>query len=157
MKGLLLALALALAVSVQAQAAFAACSEGAVDVRMGDTSVRFVVEIADTVDERAVGLMNRESMPQFDGMLFVYDSPRPVAFWMKNTLIPLDMLFADASGTVQRIHQNATPRSLESIPGGDDIQFVLEINGGLSAMLGLAPGAELRHPAIGEGAAWPCS
>jgi uncharacterized membrane protein (UPF0127 family) len=90
-------------------------------------------------------------------MLFVYETPRAVGFWMKNTLVPLDMLFAGADGRVARIHENAAPLDTSLIPGGSDIQFVLEINGGLAGQLGIDVGAELRHPAIGpEGAAWPC-
>ncbi len=91
-------------------------------------------------------------------MIFVYDRPQSVGFWMRNTLIPLDMLFADATGTVQRIHENAVPLSEETIPGGDNIQYVLEINGGLARQLGLTEGAQLRHPAIPAAtAAWPCA
>lgn len=135
----------------------AACEPGVLDIRSGDATARFNVEIADTADLRATGLMNRPSMDQFDGMLFVYPSPRPVSFWMKNTMIPLDMLFADETGTVQRIHAEAVPYDLTSIRGGDGIQYVLEINGGLAETLGIAPGAEIRHPAIDQMlAAWMC-
>ena len=90
-------------------------------------------------------------------MFFVYDRPRIVAFWMKNTRIPLDMIFAGADGRVRKIQENARPFDETAIPGGDDIQFVLEINGGLAGRLGITPGAELRHPAIdSDRAAWPC-
>lgn len=133
------------------------CAPDVVDLRGSWGSARFSVEIADDPQEHGVGLMNRESMPQFSGMLFVYSAPSTVSFWMKNTLIPLDMLFLDASGVVQRIHENAVPLDLTSIPGGDDILAVLEINGGLSAKLGISEGSELRHPAFGAAqAAWPC-
>jgi uncharacterized membrane protein (UPF0127 family) len=77
-------------------------------------------------------------------------------FWMKNTLIPLDMIFADAAGRVTRVHAMAVPGDETPVEGGAGVQFVLEINGGLAERLGIAPGAELRHPAIGDGAAWPC-
>ncbi len=90
------------------------------------------------------------------GMLFVYDEPQFVSFWMRNTLIPLDMLFLDATGTVQHIHENAIPLDETAIPGGDDIQYVLEINGGLSSRLGITVGSALRHPSIGDNAAWAC-
>ncbi|MEM8871958.1 MAG: DUF192 domain-containing protein [Pseudomonadota bacterium] len=127
------------------------------DLRAGGSVLRFSVEVADTIDERALGLMHRAAMPEFSGMLFVYDRPQTVGFWMRNTLISLDMLFADARGVVQRIHENAVPLSEENIPGGSDIQYVLEINGGLSETLGLRAGAEFRHPAINADiAAWPC-
>ena len=96
-----------------------------------------------------------ERMPRFSGMLFVYDQPQRVAFWMRNTLIPLDMIFANSQGIVQRVHVNAVPGDETAIPGGDDIQFVLEVNGGLSELLGIAPGTQIRHPAIAA-AAWGC-
>jgi uncharacterized membrane protein (UPF0127 family) len=116
---------------------------------------RFDVSVVDTPATRSRGLMFVESMPRMTGMLFVYERPQPVAFWMKNTLIPLDMIFADASGTVRHVHVNAVPGDLTPIQGGSDIQYVLEVNGGLAGLLGIAPGAEMRHPAIAQ-AAWPC-
>lgn len=90
-------------------------------------------------------------------MLFVYDAPSTVSFWMKNTLIPLDMIFLDQHGVVQRVHENAVPGSLESIPGGDNILAVLEVNGGQSRKLGLVEGAQMRHPAFSDTMpAWAC-
>ena len=89
-------------------------------------------------------------------MLFVYETPQPVAFWMKNTLIPLDMLFFDPEGRLTRIQREAQPHDETPRPGGDNVRFVLEINGGLAETLGIDLGAELRHPAI-EGAAWSCT
>ena len=134
-----------------------ACAPDAVTLRGPGGVAQFIVEIADDGAERAQGLMNRPSMPRFSGMLFVYERPQTVGFWMRNTLIPLDILFADESGTVRRIHANATPLSEETIPGGDEIQYVLEINGGLAEELGIAPGTTLRHPSIDPSvAAWPC-
>lgn len=145
---------LATAAPIRAQDA---CAPDRLDIRSDAGAVRFTVEVADDAEERALGLMNRPEMGQFAGMLFVYERPQPVAFWMKNTMIPLDMLFADETGVVQRIHRMAVPYSTDSIPGGDGIQYVLEINGGLSDTLGLSEGAELRHPAIPDDlAAWPC-
>ncbi len=135
----------------------AACTPGRIDIRWADGRENFVIEVADDSAERAQGLMFRETMPLSDGMLFVYDSPRRPSFWMKNTLIPLDMVFADASGTVTLVHANAVPGDLTPVDGGDGVMFVLEINGGLAAKLGIAPGAELRHPSIPAAtAAWPC-
>ena len=97
-----------------------------------------------------------EQMGQFEGMLFVYETPQRASFWMRNTLIPLDMLFAGADGTITRIHENAIPLDETPIPGGTEVQFVLEINGGLSARLGIEEGAVMQHPAIGADAALPC-
>jgi uncharacterized membrane protein (UPF0127 family) len=150
--------ALALAVALIPGAVRAACSDDRLEIRGDFGTVRFRVAIADTPQERAQGLMGVPAMPRMAGMLFVYPRPEPVSFWMENTLIPLDMIFADATGTVQRIHENAVPLDRTPIPGGPDIQYVLEINGGMSAELGLAPGNVLRHPAIAQdSAAWPCA
>ncbi len=154
------ALILAFALALAAQVARAAdCAPDVADLRQGDTRLRFAVEVADDEVERARGLMFRDRLPRFGGMLFVYETPRPVAFWMKNTLIPLDMLFFDAAGRLVRVHENAVPGDLTSIPGGETpVRFVLEINGGAARDLGIAPGAELRHPAIDPGAAvWSCT
>jgi uncharacterized membrane protein (UPF0127 family) len=121
-------------------------------------TVRFRVSVADTPQERAQGLMHVPEMPRMTGMLFVYERPQAVSFWMENTLIPLDMIFADATGTVQRIHANAIPLDRTPIPGGEDIQYVLEINGGMADQLGLSAGDEMRHPSIGQDlASWPCA
>ncbi|MBT8415369.1 MAG: DUF192 domain-containing protein [Boseongicola sp.] len=139
-----------------ATAAFSACSETRVDLRGDWGQARFTVEVADDPAERSQGLMNRESMARSTGMLFVYDHPQRVAFWMRNTLIPLDMIFLDDTGTVQRVHENAIPLDETAIPGGDNIQYVLEINAGLSALFGIDEGSVLRHSAIGENAVWGC-
>ncbi len=134
----------------------AGCRDDQVELRWTDGQARFSVEVADDDAERGRGLMFRESLPRSAGMLFVYDSPRRATFWMKNTLIPLDMIFADASGRVRHVHANARPQDVTVIDGGEDVLFVLEINGGLAARLGIAPGAELRHPAIAN-PAWSCA
>jgi uncharacterized membrane protein (UPF0127 family) len=134
----------------------AACAPERVDLRWSGGLESFAVEVADDGAERARGLMFRESLDPAAGMLFVYESPRRASFWMKDTLIPLDMIFADVTGTVTRVHSNAIPGDMTPIDGGDGVAFVLEINGGLAARLGIAPGARLRHPAIGAMAAWSC-
>ena len=147
------------ALTVSAGAAFAApaCDADAVELRGPWGQARFSVEVADDPAERATGLMNREQMPRMSGMLFVYQKPQPVAFWMKNTLIPLDMIFLDRTGTVQRVHENARPLDTTAIPGGEAIQYVLEINAGMASLLGITPGSTLAHPSIDqETAAWPC-
>jgi len=139
-----------------AAAVHASCVETQVDLRGDWGQARFSVEVADDPAERSQGLMDRERMARSAGMLFVYDSPQRVAFWMRNTLIPLDMIFIDATGTVARIHENAVPLDETAIPGGDAIQYVLEINAGLSSRLGIDAGTVLRHPAFGENAVWGC-
>lgn len=101
--------------------------------------------------------MFRDRMSKSAGMLFIYEKPQRVAFWMKNTLIPLDMIFIDSTGTVRRVHSRAIPGDLTAIPGGDGIIAVLEINGGLAEKLGISAGSQLRHPAIkNDIAVWPC-
>jgi uncharacterized protein len=135
----------------------AACAPDRLDLRWQDGRESFSVEVADDADERRNGLMFRAELPPASGMLFVYETPRSPSFWMKNTLIPLDMIFADQTGTVTRVHANAVPGDLSQIEGGDGVRFVLEINGGLAGKLGIAPGAVFRHPAIPpDQAAWPC-
>ncbi|QIK40708.1 DUF192 domain-containing protein [Pontibrevibacter nitratireducens] len=149
-----LCLVLLLATPVAAQQ----CREDRVDIRQDGLRVSIEVEIADTDEERARGLMFVEDMAQLEGMLFVYqDEPRQRSFWMRNTLIPLDMLFVAADGTVRDIHVNATPLDETPIPSAtNDIFAVLEVNGGLTEMLGLTPGAQLRHPAFDTNPIWPC-
>jgi uncharacterized membrane protein (UPF0127 family) len=136
---------------------FAGCSPDIVDIRGSFGQARFTVEVADTQAERSLGLMNRTSLPSAAGMLFVFDAPQRASFWMKNTLIPLDMIFADSAGRVTRVHSNAVPQDETPIDGGAGVATVLEINGGLADRLGIAPGAELRNPAVDQSvAAWPC-
>lgn len=135
----------------------AACAPARLDLRWDGGSESFAVEVADDVKERSKGLMFRTELAPASGMLFVYDKPGSPSFWMKNTLIPLDMIFADATGTVTRVHDSAVPGDLTPIPGGTGVQYVLEINAGLSAKLGIGLGAQMRHPAIASSsAAWPC-
>lgn len=156
-KGSVLGLALTLGLPGVVQAE-AACSAARLDLRWDGGGESFAVEVADDGAERAQGLMFRPAMDPGAGMLFVYESPRRAQFWMKNTLIPLDMIFADATGTVTRVHANAIPGDLSPIDGGDGVVFVLEINGGLAETLGIVPGTQLRHPAIPAATAvWPCA
>ena len=138
-------------------AAAAECREDRVDLRGDWGEARFRVELADDPEERAQGLMFVETMPRMEGMLFVYEAPQRATFWMKNTLIPLDMIFADRTGTVTRVHAEAVPGDLTTIDGGADVYAVLEINGGLAGRLGIGPGTQLRHPAFEDGTpAWSC-
>ncbi len=135
----------------------AECTPGTLDLRDADTSLRFKVEVQDTAAERAEGLMFRESLPKFSGMLFVYETPQPVAFWMKNTLIPLDMLFFDGAGRLVAIKENAQPHDETPVFGGREVRYVLEINGGLARSLGIGAGAEIRSPALDQATAgWRC-
>ena len=154
----LLVVCLTLAFATIGAEAEAACREDRIELRGDWGTARFRIAVADTVPERAQGLMNVEEMPRMVGMLFVYDRPQRVSFWMENTLIPLDMVFIGADGVVRHVHENAIPMDRTPIFGGsNDIQYVLEINGGLSSEFGIAPGTEVRHPSIEEDqASWPC-
>ncbi len=138
--------------------ATAACAPGAVDLRWQGGQARFSAEIADTEALREKGLMYRDHMLATSGMLFVYPAPEHAYYWMKNTLIPLDMVFANPAGIVTAVHSNAVPGDLTPIDGGDGVAYVLEINGGLAAQLGIAPGAQMRAAMIDQGqAAWACA
>lgn len=139
-----------------AGSAAAQCAPDLVTLKGDFGQARFKVTVADDLAERAQGLMNVPEMPRLSGMLFVYEAPQTASFWMRNTLISLDMIFASADGTVQNVHDRAVPLDETPIYGGDDIKYVLEINGGLAARLGIAPGDVMQHPAIGPDAALPC-
>ncbi len=156
-KGLALAAAIGL-LALSGTAAMAdACRDDQVKLRGDWGQARFTVELADSEAERNKGLMFRETMPRSAGMLFVYPEPDIVGFWMKNTLIPLDMIFLDETGTVQRIHANAIPHDETPIMGGAGILAVLEINGGMSEALGITVGSQMQHPAFDpQHATWPC-
>lgn len=133
------------------------CAPDAVYLKGDWGTARFSVEIADDDTERATGLMHRDMLPLSAGMLFVYDRPQQLSFWMRNTLIELDMLFVDPTGTVQHIHNRAQPGDETPITGGPGLTHVLEINGGLAQRLGITVGSVLRHPTISnDSAAWPC-
>ena len=103
-------------------------------------SHRFTVEVARTMEEQAQGLMNRQSLAPDRGMVFPYEPPQPVAFWMKNTLIPLDIIFIAPGGRILRIEPNTVPLSLEPVGSGEAVEAVLELAGGRSAELGIAAG-----------------
>jgi uncharacterized membrane protein (UPF0127 family) len=105
---------------------------------------RFEVYVARSDRERMQGLMFVESLPADEGMLFPYDPPRPAAMWMKNTLIPLDMVFIRADGTVANVITDAAPQSLDSRPSEGPVAFVLELNGGTASRLGIGPGARMH-------------
>lgn len=132
-----------------------ACDPGqAIFATEGSAPLSVTVEIADDPAERAQGLMFRRSLAPQHGMLFIYDTPQPSSFWMRNTLIPLDIIFMDATGRIRRIHENARPLDETPIPGAavgdpDPLRLmVLEIGGGEAARLGLAVGQAMAHPAL---------
>jgi len=101
---------------------------------------RFTVEVARTPEEQMYGLMNRQSLGPKRGMLFPKEPPQPAGFWMKDTLIPLDIVFIAPGRRILRIEENTVPLSLDPVSSGEAVEAVLEIAGGRSAELGIAAG-----------------
>ena len=139
-------------------AAVAACAQDA-DVKFQKSSlvivtanreIKFDVDMATTDAERQHGLMFRKQLGAYEGMLFDFFQEMPVSFWMKNTLIPLDMVFIAGDGTIKHVHANAVPMSTDTIPSGYPVRAVLEINGGSAALLGIKPGDKVKHPIFGN-------
>lgn len=109
----------------------------------------FQVEIAQSSEQRAQGLMFRRQMAADAGMLFLFEgAPQERAMWMKNTLIPLDMLFIDKAGEIVRIEQRTVPHSLRAIRSGQPVAAVLELNAGTTSRLAIKPGDRVIHPAF---------
>src|SRR5262245_871537 len=106
----------------------------------------FTVEVVSTDEERAKGLMYRRELPEGRGMLFDFKNEQPVAFWMKNTYIPLDMIFIRADGRILRIAENTEPMSERLVPSGGPVLGVLEVIGGTAKKLGIAPGDRVSYP-----------
>lgn len=106
--------------------------------------------VADTDAHRQQGLMMVQHLPDHSGMLFVFDRPQRIQMWMKNTLIPLDMLFIDANGRIDSIAANTTPMSLKIIASDTPVLGVLEVAGGTANQLGIRPGSLIRHPVFGS-------
>jgi uncharacterized protein len=106
---------------------------------------RFTVQVAATIDQQGKGLMFRRSLPGGEGMIFPYDPPQEVSFWMKNTLIPLDMIFIRPDGRIGRI---ATAKALDEtpVPSGEPISAVLEIRAGRARELGIREGDKVEWP-----------
>lgn len=112
----------------------------------GDRRHIVKVELVRTDADRARGLMFRQSMPQDQGMLFDFEHEQMVSMWMKNTYIPLDMVFIASDGRIHRIEHRAEPESERTISSGAPVRSVLELNGGVAARLGLRAGDRVVHP-----------
>ena len=117
-------------------------------IRGPGTAVEVSLEVAATPAERERGLMYRSSLAEGRGMLFVFDADGNQSFWMKNTLIPLDLLFIARDGTVVGIHANATPLSTANIAVGKPSRYVLEVPGGWAAQQGIAAGAQVEFRGV---------
>lgn len=142
MRAILTALALTLAVPM------AGCSGGAdtaadttglvpVTITAAGQTHRFDVEVVRSPEDQKQGLKLRTTLPANGGMLFPFDKPRIATFWMQDTLIPLDMFFIRADGSIDRIAENTIPQSLEPVTSGGEVSAVLELAGGTAARLGI--------------------
>jgi len=110
---------------------------------------KFTIEIAETAEQQARGLMFREEMDDDHGMLFAFPVTRPASFWMRNTPMPLDLVFIGEDGHVVSV-EGGVPFSLDPIGPPDPVRFVLEIKAGIAQETGIEPGTRLRHPRIDE-------
>ena len=106
----------------------------------------FAVDVVDNDADRAKGLMYRKELPEGRGMLFDFHRDQDVSFWMQNTYIPLDMVFIRGDGRILRIEENTEPLSTRLIPSGGPVRAVLEVIGGTSRKLGIAPGDRVASP-----------
>ncbi len=129
-----------------AGAAYAQALEALSIFPQGGQRQSFQVEVARNDADRAQGLMYRRSMPANQGMLFDFGRVEPVSMWMQNTYLPLDMLFVRQDGTIARIAANTEPLSTRTIPSGEPVLAVLELNAGTAARLGIKPGDRIEHP-----------
>lgn len=135
------------------------CATDRVTISGGFGKAAFNVDVAADEQTRSQGLMHVENMPLSKGMLFIYPRPQIMSFWMRNTLIELDMLFLDGFGVIKHIHHRAQPLDETPISPGDEMLIgVLEINGGLARRLGIEVGDVLRHPAFeSRDMPWQCA
>ena len=116
------------------------------EIQSGDEVFAFSVEVANDPDEISFGLMERTEIAEDAGMLFDFGNPRETSMWMKNTILPLDMLFIDSDGSVEMIARNTVPGSLRTISPGIPVKAVLELNAGTATRLGIEPGDVVVHP-----------
>jgi uncharacterized membrane protein (UPF0127 family) len=138
-----LSLLLAAAPAVITAPTAAQAEELVVETAKGERT--FAVEVVREEKDRSRGLMFRHELAEDHGMLFDYDPPQQIAFWMKNTFLSLDIIFIGADGRILNIAQKTTPLSLEHLPAAGKARGVLEINGGLSEKFGIKPGDRVRH------------
>ncbi|MFG1299072.1 DUF192 domain-containing protein [Xanthobacter sp. V3C-3] len=143
--GLILAVAAPAGIAPGPFAVAAAAELEALEITSSTGVVTFEVEVARTDEQRTTGLMYRKSLGERAGMLFDFKVDQPVYMWMKNTYIPLDMLFIRADGSIARIAAMTTPLSTETISSGEPVRAVLEIAGGQARKLGIKPGDRVAH------------
>ena len=147
--GAILASAL-MVVTVEAAPATIAFEESALTIDAAADSFEFQVEMAVSPEQRSQGLMFRESLEEDRGMLFDFGRPQRASMWMRNTYVPLDMLFIDAEGWITQIAENTQPLSDAVVVSREPVRAVLELRGGVSAKLGIKPGDRVIHPMFSE-------
>jgi uncharacterized membrane protein (UPF0127 family) len=147
LKSTLAALVLFVASAALAQAVF---SRENLSIRTSGKTHEFTIELALDDQQRSQGLMFRKEMAPDHGMLFDFGDARPVAMWMENTVLPLDMLFVQGDGTISHIRANAVPYSRDVIDSHGPVKFVLEINAGRAKALGIQVGDKLVSKRIGN-------
>ena len=136
--------------AAQAPAVAAASAIEPLEIDTKSGAKRFSVEVMRTDAEREKGLMFRRFLPEDRGMLFDFKTEQPVMMWMKNTYLPLDMIFIRRDGTISRIAENAEPLSERIIPSGGPAYAVLEVNAGTARKMGIAPGDKVVHAMFGK-------
>ena len=152
---LVLALALVLAAAgvfvarSRAQSAVQTFATGTLTIASASGTHEFKIEIARSEAQKEQGLMFRAKLAPDAGMIFVYTQPEPVSMWMKNTLIPLDMLFVGGDGRIINVARRAVPHSLRPIYSTGPALAVIELNGGTADRLGIKPGDKVISPALG--------
>lgn len=141
-------LGVGLAVATTLLPVAALADESKLTLRTDTGAYEFSVEVVDTPESRAKGLMYVTELADDAGMLFDFKEERPVSFWMRNTFIPLDMIFVGTDGVVRNVHANARPHDPTGIPSDGPVQFVLEIPGGRAAEIGLQAGDTMEHDRV---------
>lgn len=119
-------------------------------IEAGGKTLTFTVELASTAREQEIGLMHRNVMAENHGMLFDFHEERRAAFWMRNTFIPLDMVFIRANGEIEAIKDNAVPHSEAPIGPQAPVRAVLELVGGAALKMGIKPGDRVHHAVFGN-------
>jgi len=141
---------LALAAIPGASAQHQTFKRSSLTIDTGSGPQHFAIELALTPEQQEQGLMFRRSLPADAGMLFDFGETRDASFWMRNTLIPLDMLFIDAGGHVADIHEHAVPLSEDPIESKVPVRAVLEVNGGTVSRLGIKLGDVVHYAIFGN-------
>src|SRR5438067_2713335 len=148
-RAVLFGLAALVAVGLPAAAQLAQFPTAPLTIVTASGPLRFTVEVATTPAQMEQGLMFRQSLAPDAGMIFDYGGPSMASMWMKNTVIPLDMLFVDQQGRIIGIHERAVPQSLATISTPGPARAVIELNGGTAARLGIRPGDQGLFPIRG--------